>query len=174
MFLLWLRQLPRYGDQTPALVPPPVEGRSSPTNTLVFPPSSFVLPTSVWFHIFFFPLLRYSCPLSAGVLHVVLCLKMYSWCIYGERCTPHPPTPLPCSFRPTLLKTPAAGTQLTSCVVLLKWGCDLFHHSLYSTALSYTLPSFPLITPNLSTVFVVAYLVLILKTRIMFRIDRIM
>ena len=37
-----------------------------------------------------FSLVRHSCPLSAGVLHVVLCLKMYSWCICGERCTPRP------------------------------------------------------------------------------------
>ena len=53
MFLLWLRQLPQYGDQTPALVPPSAEGRSSPTNTAVFPPSSFVLPSFAWFYIFF-------------------------------------------------------------------------------------------------------------------------
>ena len=42
-----------------------------------------------------FPLVRYSRMLSAGVLHALLCLKVYSWCIHGERCTPHPPTPLP-------------------------------------------------------------------------------
>ena len=49
--------------------------------------------------VYSFPLLRYSCPLSAGVLHALLCLKMYSWCICGERCTPCPPTPLPsCSL----------------------------------------------------------------------------
>ena len=40
-----------------------------------------------------FPLVRYSCQLSAGVLHALLCLKVYSWCICGERCTPCPPTP---------------------------------------------------------------------------------
>ena len=28
--------------------------------------------------IYSFPLVRYSCPLSAGVLHVLLCLKVYS------------------------------------------------------------------------------------------------
>ena len=38
---------------------------------------------------------RYSCPLSAGVLHVLLCLKVYSWCVCGKRCTPYPLTPLP-------------------------------------------------------------------------------
>ena len=41
-----------------------------------------------------FPLVRYSCPLSAGVLHALLCLKVYSSCIHGERGTPCPPTPL--------------------------------------------------------------------------------
>ena len=53
MFLLWLRQLPWCGDRTPASVPPPAEGRSSPTNTPVFPPSSFILLSSAWFYIFF-------------------------------------------------------------------------------------------------------------------------
>ena len=38
---------------------------------------------------------RYSCLLSAGVLHALLRLKVYSWCICGERCTPGPPTPPP-------------------------------------------------------------------------------
>ena len=92
MFLLWLRQLPRCGDQTPASVPPPAEGRSSPTNTpvhLPVPSSYRVLRGSICS----FPLVRYSCPLSAGVLHALLCLKVYSWCIHGERCTPCPPTP---------------------------------------------------------------------------------
>ena len=42
MFLLWLRQLPWYGEQTPASVPPLTEGRSSPTNIPLFRPSSFI------------------------------------------------------------------------------------------------------------------------------------
>ena len=74
MFLLWLRQLPRCGDQTPASVSPPAEGRSSPTNTPVFPPvpSSYgVLHGSICS----FTLVRYSCRLSGGVLHALLCLK---------------------------------------------------------------------------------------------------
>ena len=54
MFLLWLRQLPHCGDWTPASVPPPAEGRSSPTDTPVFPPSSVILPSCAWFYIFFF------------------------------------------------------------------------------------------------------------------------
>ena len=45
MFLLWPRQLPQCGDWTPPPVPAPTEGRSSPSNTPVFPPSSFVLPS---------------------------------------------------------------------------------------------------------------------------------
>ena len=60
MFLLWLRQLPGCGDWTPptrrprpALVLPLTEGRSSPTNTPVFPPSSFILLSFAWFYIFF-------------------------------------------------------------------------------------------------------------------------
>ena len=46
-----------------------------------------------------FPLVGYSCPLSAGVPHGLLCLTVCSWCIHGERCTPRPPTPPPsCSL----------------------------------------------------------------------------
>ena len=45
--------------------------------------------------IYSFLLVRYSCLLSFGVLHALLCLKVYSWCICGERCTPHTPTPPP-------------------------------------------------------------------------------
>ena len=37
----------------PASVPPPIKGRSSPTNTPVFPPSSFILSSFVWSCIFF-------------------------------------------------------------------------------------------------------------------------
>ena len=49
--------------------------------------------------IYSFPLVRYFCLLSAGVLHALLWLKASSWCIHGERCTPRPPTPLPsCSL----------------------------------------------------------------------------
>ena len=31
-----------------------------------------------------FPLVRYSCPLSASILHGLLHLKVYSWCIHAE------------------------------------------------------------------------------------------
>ena len=49
-----------------------------------------------------FLLVRFSCPPSAGVLHALLCLKVYSWCIRGERCTPYPPTPSPSCSLPCL------------------------------------------------------------------------
>ena len=42
----------------------------------------------------FLVLVTDSCHYSAGVLWDLLHLKMYSWCICGERCTPHPPSPL--------------------------------------------------------------------------------
>ena len=51
MFLLWLRQLPWCGDWTPASLPPPAEGRSSPTSTPVFSTSSFILPSFARFYI---------------------------------------------------------------------------------------------------------------------------
>ena len=48
--------------------------------------------------IYSFLLVRSSCPLSAGVLYALPCLKVYSLCIRGERCTPRPPThPPSCS-----------------------------------------------------------------------------
>ena len=62
--------------------------------TLLFfplvPSSSRVLRGSIYS----FPLVRYSCPLSAGLL-ALLCLKVCSCFIHGERCTPCPPIPLP-------------------------------------------------------------------------------
>ena len=97
MFLLWLRQLPRCGDQTPASVPTPTEGRSSPSNT-VFLTSSFGLLRFCMI-LYILLLVRYSCLLPTGVLHALLCLKVYSWCIPGERCTPCPPIhPPSCSL----------------------------------------------------------------------------
>ena len=54
-----------------------------------------LLPSSYFGSIYYFPLVRYSCLLSAGVLDALLCLKMYSSCIRGKRCTPHLPTPPP-------------------------------------------------------------------------------
>ena len=53
MFLLWLRQLSQCGDWTPASILPPTDGRSSPTNTPVFPSSSWAILSFAWFYIFF-------------------------------------------------------------------------------------------------------------------------
>ena len=66
--------------------------------TLLFFP---LVPSCYWLlhgSIYSFPLVRYSCPLSAGVRHAFLCLKVYSWCICGEKYTPRLPTPLPSSY----------------------------------------------------------------------------
>ena len=75
------------------LPPPP---RAGPVLlTLLFHPlvhSSYQLLSGT---IYSFPLVRYSCLLSASVLNVLLCLNVYSWCIHEERCTPHLPTPPP-------------------------------------------------------------------------------
>ena len=77
MFLLWPRQLPRCGDRSPASVPPPTEGSSSPTNTPIFPPSSFVLWSFAWFYVFFL-VVRYFCP-----LWLEFCLYFCVWrCIH--------------------------------------------------------------------------------------------
>ena len=102
MFLLWLRPLPWCANQIPASGPPPTVNMSSPTNTPVFPP----VPLSCWVlrgSIYSFPLVRYSCPLSAGFLHALLCLMVYSWCIHGERCTPCAPTPPSSCFLASLI-----------------------------------------------------------------------
>ena len=64
---------PHVGIWIPASVPPPAKGRSSPTNTPVLPHTSFVL--QVLCQVL---LVRYSCLLSTGVLHALMCLKLYS------------------------------------------------------------------------------------------------
>ena len=53
-------------DLDPCFSSPTPEGRSSPTNTPIFPPSSFILPSFVWFYIFF----------STGQV----LLSVLSWC----------------------------------------------------------------------------------------------
>ena len=66
--------------------------------TLLFFP---LVPSSYWVlcgSIYSFPLIRYSCPLSAGVPHALLCLKVHNWCIHAQRCIPHSPTPPPSSY----------------------------------------------------------------------------
>ena len=45
--------------------------------------------------VYSFLVVMYCCLLSAGILQALLCLKVYSWCIHGERCTSHPTIPLP-------------------------------------------------------------------------------
>ena len=75
--------------------------------TLPFPP---LIPSSYWVlcgSIFSFLLVRYSDSLSAGVPHARLYLKVYSWCMRGERCIPHPPTlPPSCFSLERTLKSP--------------------------------------------------------------------
>ena len=100
MFLLWLRRLPWCGDQT--MHQCPHSPRAGPVLiTLLISP---LVPSSCQVlcgSMYFFPVVRYSCLLWASVLHALLCPKVYSWCIHGERCTPPPPTPLPSSEQPT-------------------------------------------------------------------------
>ena len=103
MFLLWLRQLPCFGDLTPASVPLPVEGRSSPTHTPDFPPSSFILLSFVWFYIFFSTyqillstLSWYSActSLSEGVFLMYPWREMYSMSTYFSAIFFSPKEPL--------------------------------------------------------------------------------
>ena len=79
---------------TAQCVSPPTEGRSTPSNTPVFLPSSFVLLSFAGVYVFFFsaqvllPALSW-CPACTSVSEGVF------WCIRGERRTPRPPTPPP-------------------------------------------------------------------------------
>ena len=128
MFLLWLRHLPQCGDRTPASVPHTPRASPALLTLLSFPlvPSSYrVLCGSVYS----FLLVRYSCLLSAGILHALLCLKVYSWCICGERCTPHLPTALSsCSllFCYTIQQILFPGVCVCVCVCMCVWG-DIPH-----------------------------------------------
>ena len=90
--LYWLRQLPRCGDWTPVSLPSCTEGRSSPTNTPVFRPHSFVVWSSVWLHIFFsagqvlLSTLRWCSvrtSVSEGVFLMYLRREMYSTSTYS-------------------------------------------------------------------------------------------
>ena len=61
-------------------------------------------------------------PPLAGVMYALLCLKVYSWYIRGERCTPRPPTPLPsCSPTPVFLPGKSHGQR--SLASYSPWGC---------------------------------------------------
>ena len=94
MLPLCPKQLLRCWDLTPASFLPTPRYRYSPAHSLLFSflPSSYqVLCGSIYF----FLVVRDFCSLSADVLQDFLHLKIYSWHIHGERCTPHPPIPPP-------------------------------------------------------------------------------
>ena len=79
MILIWL-SCPLSGTGPQLQVPHLLRAGPVLLTLLFFPlvPSSYqVLRGSIYS----FPLVRYSCPLSAGALHALLCLKVYSWCI---------------------------------------------------------------------------------------------
>ena len=101
--------------------PCPTRGRSSSTHTLVLP----LVPSAYWVlhdSIYHFPVVRYSWPLSVGVLHALLCLKVYSWCIHGERRTLCPATPLPsCSFLYFFYKVNINITDQNKYYLVLIW-----------------------------------------------------
>ena len=90
---------PMWGSD-PCFSSPTHQGQVQSLLTLLFSP---LVPS---FYCFFhcsvcsFPQVRYSCLLSAGVPHAFVCVKVYSWCICGERCTPHSPTPPPSCSTP--------------------------------------------------------------------------
>ena len=90
------------------LLPFPHPPRAGPSLlTLLFLP---LVPSSyrvLHGSIYSFPLVRYPCLLSADVLHAFLCLKVYPWCICGERY-------IPCSQNWTELN----WTPLPSCFLL--------------------------------------------------------
>ena len=69
-----------------------------------------------------FPLLRCSCLLSADILHALLCLKVYSWCIRGERCTPCQPTPLPSCSTPAFFFFSDIDNFFFLVAFLVGWG----------------------------------------------------
>ena len=91
----------RMWGSDPCFSSPTRQGGVTVLLTLLFfsllPSSSWVLCGSVYL----LPLVRYSCLLSAGVLHVFLCLKVYPWFIHGERSITCSATPVPsCSLSP--------------------------------------------------------------------------
>ena len=104
----------------PCFSSPSHHGRAAPVLlTLLFSPLVPLCYRVLHGSIYSFPLVRYSCLLSTGILHAVLCLKVYSWCIHGERCTSRPPTRSPsCSlfliFYPQI-SPPSHNTVITFC-----------------------------------------------------------
>ena len=100
-------------------------------------PSSSFFPSSLYstefLHqsIYSFPVLRYSCPPSTDVLQDLPCLKVYSWYILAERCTPCLPTPLPsCSQLSKLIFNVMPSFSVTA--------YKLIHSSSYFSTLSCT------------------------------------
>ena len=80
-------------DRTPAPILQSAKGRSSPTNTPISPPSSFILLSFAWIYIFFsvgqllLSTLSWcsACtPLSEGVFLMYLWREMYSMYIYSS------------------------------------------------------------------------------------------
>ena len=75
--------------------------------------------------------------LSAGVLHALLYLKMYSWCIRGDRRTPHLTTLPPSSSPIMFLFILFLGSFCCLCFVfLLTEECHINIYSDYEIALS--------------------------------------
>ena len=120
MFLLWLN-CPDVGIIPLLQFPHPLKACPillTPLSFSLDPLSYRVLHGSVYS----FPLVTYSCPLSAGVLHALLSLKVYSWCIHGVRCTPHPPTPLPSCSSPVLIFNTLFGDGQGGLARCSPWG----------------------------------------------------
>ena len=124
MFLLWPRQLPWCGDQTPTSFPH--SPSAGPVLLTVFFPQVPLSYRVLCGSIYSFLVVRYSCPFSAGVLHALLCLKVDSRRICGERCIPCPPTPPPSVL-------PALWEHLSYSTIINLWAhihlplhCELF------------------------------------------------
>ena len=120
---LWLRQLSDVGIRLLLQFPHPL--RAGPVLlTLLFRLPSPSVPLSypvLHESIYSLPLVRYSCLLSAGVMHTLLCLQVYSWCIHGERCTSHPPTPPPSCSPRAFFKMPFLPKELSTFSSLGYW-----------------------------------------------------
>ena len=88
--------------------------------TLLFFP---LVPSSYWVLCgskYSFSVVRYSCLLSADVLHSLLCLKVYPWYIGGQRRPPCPPTPPPSCF-PTFKFYHRSITQTPATLFRISW-----------------------------------------------------
>ena len=100
--------------------------------TLLFFP---LLPSSYWIlhgSIYSFPVVRYSCPLLACVLQALLCLKVYSWCIRGERCTSTSTYSSPIFLSPCLVLTVASWPAYRFLRRQQKTGKGIWYSHLFS------------------------------------------